>query len=241
MSIEVFFFIAAAMVAFMPTILDMKVKGKKLNWWKGLTIYGKIYIIAFASFFGTGLYLTIQSHNESLVKEITSKNRIKSDSISMSNLTVKVTKLYLSDSLYRSAINSSGFKYDSINGIILNSKVNVGKDGSAVVNYASNQGLQAGRDINLTTSEKVWSDNDLRKLLTDMKKFADINNISKVIFALEISISYDSFVMNQIKTELKNNGYTIIDFQQRNLNKISNNKYDLELNGDMIQVNINSL
>ncbi len=171
MSIEIFFFIAAAMVAFMPTVWDMKVKGKNLNWWKRLTLAGKIYIIAFVSFFGTGLYLTISSHNESVVKEIKSNERIKSDSILMSNLTSKVTKLFSSDSLYRSAVKKGGYKYDSIKGIIIKPQVNiqnVQNNGRAIQNNAPNFGNQIVGDINLNTGRK-FDDKTRRETLQLLK------------------------------------------------------------------------
>lgn len=167
----------------MPTVLDMKVKRKKLNWWNSLTGYGKIYIIAFGLFFGTGLYLTIKTHSESVVKEVASNKRIKSDSLLMSNLTVKVSKLYASDSLYKSAVKKGGFKYDSINGVIINPQVNIGKDGSAIVNYTSNQGLQAGRDINLSNERKL-NNEEIKELIESTKKIMSDSSLN----CLEISI-----------------------------------------------------
>jgi len=178
MSTEVFFFIAAAMVAFMPTIWDMKVKGKNLNWWNRLTSAGKIYIIAFGSFFGTGLYLTINSHNESLVKEITSKERIKSDSLLMSNLRKDVTKLVKSDSLYESAIKKSGYKFDAINGVIVNRNFQqVEKGSSAFQNNATNYGNQAGRDINLSNEKKLNSE-EIKELIESTKKIMSDSSLN---------------------------------------------------------------
>ena len=136
-----------------------------------MTIAGKIYIIAFVSFFGTGLYLTIKSHNESVVKEINSKGKIKSDSLLMSNLTLKVTKLYSSDSLYRSAVKKSGYKYDSIKGIIIKPQVNiqsVQNNGRAIQNNAPNFGNQIVGDINLNTGRK-FDDNSKREALQLLK------------------------------------------------------------------------
>ena len=204
MSIEVLFFIAAAMVAFMPTIWDMKGTDNNLNWWNRLTLAGKIYIIAFVSFFGTGLYLTINSHNESVVKEITSKERIKSDSILMSNLRRDVTKLVKSDSLYESAIEKGGFKFDSVNGVIINPQVNVGKDGSAIVNYASNKGLQAARDINFN-SEKTLTRDDLDQITFEVKRIMADSSL-KCLNVFYESRSNGSIIYNQLHSAFKSQG-----------------------------------
>jgi hypothetical protein len=177
MSIETLFFIVAALVAFIPTIWPMKVEDKNFNWWKSLTLAGRVYIIAFAFFFGTGLYLTISSHNESVVKEIKSNEKIKSDSLLMSNLNLKVAKLYSSDSLYRSAIKKGGYKYDSIKGIIIKPQVNIQNiqnNGRAIQNNAPNQGIQNLGDGDIYLNAK--------KELTDKGKnlvITEINRLTK--------------------------------------------------------------
>jgi hypothetical protein len=202
MSIEVFFFIAAAMVAFMPTIWDIKVKGKNLNWWKRLTLAGKIYIIAFVFFFGTGLYLTIKSHSESVDKEITSKERIKSDSLLMSNLTVKVTKLYISDSSYRAAIKNGGYKYDSIKGTIVNPRINiqnVQNGGRAIQNNAPNHGIQNLGDGNIyVNAKKELTEEGKNLIISEINKFTKDWGVTCCIISMHHKGNGD-LVFSQIK------------------------------------------
>jgi hypothetical protein len=208
MSVEMFFFIVTAFVAFIPTIWSMKKNtSKKIIGWKNLTLAGKIYIAAFAVFFGTGLYLTIKSQIESREKEINSAKHIKSDSTSMVNLTIKVTKLYSSDSTYKSAIKKGGFKYDSINGIIISPRINVqkiGKGGSGIQNNNSSiYGPQAGRDLIINGGERILNDQGISLLLEKTKKYKSWR------IRLNPSIKAGATMVEQIREVLIENGYQV--------------------------------
>jgi len=197
MSIETLFFIVTALVAFIPTIWPMKVEEKNLNWWKSLTLAGRAYIISFVFFFGTGLYLTISSHYESVIKEIKSKKRIESDSLSMSNLTIKVNELYRSDSTYRS-------KYDSLNRIII-------KTGeSSIVNTGNlnNNSHQNTGDISVNELWKL-SANDKKKLKELTRKY----KYAKVLTCIQDDDSFH--FVDEVRAFLKLNGLIIISEEEK--------------------------
>lgn len=233
MSIEIFFFSLAAIIAFMPTFWDMKVKGKNLNWWTRLTLAGKIYIIAFASFFGTGLYLTVKSHNESVIKELKSNERIKSDSLLMSNLSVRVNKLYLSDSNYRAAIKKGGYKYDSIKGTIISPQIsiqNIKDNGRAIQNNAPNQGIQnlGDGDIYLN-AKKELTDNGKAVIVNEINKLTTDWGVSCCILSMHHKGNGD-IVFNQIKDILdsKNVKYDIIFSEFNGLNAPNGISYSIK-------------
>ncbi len=202
MSIQVFFFIAAAMVAFMPTIWDMKVKGKKLNWWTRLTLAGKIYIIAFALFFGTGLYLTVKSHNESITKETISKSKNYQDSIKfelrhqetlerLGFLSSAYERANKSDSIFKVALKRGNYKYDSVKGIIVSPKINiqtVAKDGRGIQNNEANLGNQFLGDIqNLNVNEIRASKQQLDEIVYDTEVLMKKENLTCLIVELNMA------------------------------------------------------
>lgn len=203
MAFQIFLFIVAAITAFMPTIFDMKVRGKKLNWWRSLTVYGKIYIVVFLSFFCSGLYLTIKSHNESVAKEVLSINRIKSDSILMSNLTVKVNKLFLSDSTQR-------VKNDSLSKVIrtLNKQI-IQSGGSGLQNNAPNYGIQAARDVNIGTDVEL-SQADLQKGLNMVNQLVTQHKLDKKVLFMMNQLSNGQKAAKQLSDFLKSNGFDIM-------------------------------
>ncbi len=213
MSIEVIFFSIAAIIAIMPTFYDMKVRDKYLNWWRRLTLAGKIYIILFIGFFGTGLYLTVRSHNDSALRDKISRSRILSDSVLMAGLTLKVNKLYTSDSSYRAALTNGGYQYDSLNGRIVSIKNNTqvvkGNNSSGFQNNAPNYGMQAARDINIGREIEL-QETDLIEALNMANQLITQFKLSKTALLMVHQLSNGKKAAKQLAEFFESNGFTVM-------------------------------
>lgn len=183
---EILLFILAAIIGFIPSFMDIKDDNKDLNWWRRLNWAGRIYVILFIPFLGTGVWLTLVGNSHAELRERIADKNHKTDSLSIAILTQKVFSLSASDSAFKSALKNGGYTFDSVRGRIESNNIQkVESGGRAIQNNAPNQGIQNLGDGDIyVNAKKELTEKGKQLVISEINKYTKELNVDCCVISM---------------------------------------------------------